>query len=82
MSERGLTYDERKAVFEKELQIRDCEGEVRMLERCLSLTSVIGKQRESYTWQLQYHQNQLKRLKADLLILVNPRLLDVIKGKV
>lgn len=81
MPGRGLTYEERKAVYEKELEIRDCEGEIGMLERCLALTSVIGKQRESYTWQLQYYQNQLKRLKADLLILENPLLLDAIKGK-
>jgi hypothetical protein len=78
---RGLTYDERKAVYEKEREIQDCEGEIGMLERCLALVSIVGKQRASYTWQLEYHQNQLKQLKAQLMVLQNPNLLDVIKGK-
>lgn len=81
MEKRSLTYDERKAVYEKLAEIRDCEGEIGLLERCLALSSVIGRQRESYTWQLEYHQNQLKQLNAALLVLENPALLDVIKGK-
>lgn len=74
---RGLTYNKAKAVFEKELEIRDCEGEIGLLERCLALDSVIGRQRASYTEQLQYYQNRLNQLKTDLLILKNPQF----KGK-
>lgn len=81
MPERGLTYEERKAVYEKVREIEDCEGEIGMLDRCLALTSIIGRQRASYEMQLRYYHNRLIILKAELTVLENPVMLDVIKGK-